>query len=642
MFRRDIQGLRALAVVSVIVFHAGELLPGGYLGVDIFFVVSGFVVSHGILMRHAAGERFSLRAFAFRRFRRLAPEFFLLLLVVTILTFALLPERGRSVFFSSLFSSVGLSNVWFSQEYVGYFQGIAKLDPLLHTWSLAVEEQFYLFLAVAAYLVFRWSKSSRFSGAGLFMVVVALVGVLSLFSAGLGWTDIRSSLPFGQGALGYFSPIPRIWEFCAGVLLAGLGASGRVRISKSAQNILGRAGLLLLFFSTILPSAGDTGMRLWVTIGAVLGATLLILAGMGDSSVKASGVTRALSTSVLVWIGDRSYSFYLWHWPAIVILDGLNLPGVPSYSGLVPGLIVAALAHRFVGIPWRAARAADFGRLASIGALGVSPLLILAVIAASAPGLRLLEGVVVLSGQQTPTIGRSTDCLLQRDFVPTDIDRCLFGPTDPWVALIGDSHADALSDGVIGAADSLGYGTLALTGAGCDFTREPHNLTGEEVSNCQELASGILEKIEKEPRASAVIVSERNLGVHVRSAVEEIKRLGIPIVLVRDIPWIQPNLDAGRGEIEEGPCSVASGEIVCQVSLSEITDVGYREAEQKLIDEIGFSQVVDPWDVLCDSTYCYGIMGSNILYWDDDHLNATGSKYLQPQIRQALETVLIE
>lgn len=159
LYRADIQGLRAVAVIAVVLFHVGGLLPGGYLGVDVFFVISGFVVSQGIFERISKGRTFRLERFLLARFRRLAPELFLMVAVVLTISLALLPERGGAAFFSSVFAIVGLSNLWFSQNYVGYFGGIAKLDPLLHTWSLGVEEQFYLGLALLVTVAARTTQA---------------------------------------------------------------------------------------------------------------------------------------------------------------------------------------------------------------------------------------------------------------------------------------------------------------------------------------------------------------------------------------------------------------------------------------------------------------------------------------------------
>jgi hypothetical protein len=264
------------------------------------------------------------------------------------------------------------------------------------------------------------------------------------------------------------------------------------------------------------------------------------------------------------------------------------------------------------------------------------------------PDLRITEGVVVLSGQKTETLGRAQDCLLlQRDFIESDIERCYFGDGAGWVALVGDSHADALSNGTVQAAATLGLRTLALTGAGCDFTRVPHspsrgqNNPREEVSNCHDLAASLLDFFSSGDPPVAIILSEIGLDFHVSAAVKEMQDIGIPVVLVRDVPWIQPLRDfsPGASSFDEGPCVSVQGRVKCEISREAAESTGIRAMENALINELAFDYVVDPWDVLCDERHCYGILGSQILYWDDHHLNANGSLLLADILIEALTSV---
>ena len=639
LYRADIQGLRAVAVIAVVLFHVGGLLPGGYLGVDVFFVISGFVVSQGIFERISKGRTFRLERFLLARFRRLAPELFLMVAVVLTISLALLPERGGAAFFSSVFAIVGLSNLWFSQNYVGYFGGIAKLDPLLHTWSLGVEEQFYLGLALLVTVAARTTQAKRGSVIRVLLGCVLFLASVSLVLAAVGWTALRVELPFGQGFVGYFSPIPRLWEFSVGVLLAGLRhlqINPMKGIRRLASTNIGAGLLLLVLFA---PTGGDTGGRFWATLAAVTGVALVIAGGAEGNNPARYGISRALESKKLKWIGDRSYSIYLWHWPAIIIVDALKIPYVPQYGGVALGLVAAYLSHKIVARPWRSVEKVDLPKLASFGVLAVGPIAVTALLLAVLPSQRLSEGIIVLSGQKSPTIGRESGCLLERDFSHNDINRCKFGSSEAYVALVGDSHADALSDGVVDAAGSLGLSTLALTGAGCDFTQTPHNLESE-VSNCGELAGALIERFRQHPLPSAVIISETGISSHVIPALREIDEAGIPVILVRDVPWIRPNLDIGSGDVEEGPCALNGGKPICQVSIKSAMAHGLRDSEEVLIRSFQFAQVIDPWAQLCDEHFCYGIMGSQVLYWDSDHLNSIGSSFLSPEIGKSLRSVV--
>ena len=638
--RDDIQGLRAVAVGAVVMFHAGALIPSGFLGVDVFFVISGFVIGGSVFRRLHSGTDFKLTSFVSARFRRLAPELLLMIGVTLLLTLGLQPELGRAAFFGSIFALLGVSNIYFSQAYTDYFAADPKNDPLLHTWSLGVEEQFYLAFALLLVIALQIRRQNAKDALKLVIIATACLSIFSFLLCLIGWTSLRTFLPYGQGVIGYFSPLSRIWEFGAGLLMAAKGSALKVpkalRFSVRSLHFAG-ATLLVIVFS--FSSSEDTGVRLLATIGAVTGTALLLVPSSQFIKLKKPGPARLLTSRPFVWFGDRSYSIYLWHWPVMVIIDNLNLDGFPRHSGAIVGVLLGLAAHDVVASPLKSIRDLRSPQLASLAVLAGGPVFILTTFSFLLPQDRLSEGQITLTGQFSPTRGQESGCLLERDFRQSDLGRCRFGNTEGWIALVGDSHADALSNAVISAGKSLGLSTLALTGAGCDLSVVAHN-EENAVSNCNEMVLSILAEIISEPQASSVIVSETQFGVHAEPVLSEIRRAGIPVIFVRDVPWIRPGLDYGLRDSETGPCILLDGRPICQLSREAAAEVGQRDVESEVLGKMSIDYVLDPWESICDPEFCYGIKGSLVLYLDSHHLNGTGSMHLEPMILDGLRRAL--
>lgn len=306
-FRQDIQGLRATAVLLVILFHAGIGIPGGFIGVDIFFVISGYVITTVILREFMRSNRVDWKSFFARRIRRLAPALGVLVLAVTLLSAFLLPPDGMH----SIVAQTGIAALFLGANVVilansgGYFDPAAELNPLLNTWSLSVEEQFYLVFPIVWVLAlhvgrryFRLSPK-RALLFGFLLSASSSFGLMNSYLAGL-------SFPGSDTLFGFYGPGSRAWEFLVGCCLALVPAI----TSRLAGNIVASAGLAIILGSSFLLNSSV----LWPsfqTIFPVLGTVLLLIQ-------RGSWVSGLLSKSVLSRLGDWSYSLYLWHWPLIV------------------------------------------------------------------------------------------------------------------------------------------------------------------------------------------------------------------------------------------------------------------------------------------------------------------------------------
>ncbi|MTV29478.1 acyltransferase family protein [Rhodoblastus acidophilus] len=335
-YRPDIDGLRSIAVVPVVLYHAHfYFMRGGYVGVDVFFVISGYLITAMIAPDIEAG-RFSIAGFYKRRVLRIFPALFAMLLATAIgACFVLTPPEMKDFAWSLAAAATSVSNIFFSGQ-SGYFDAPALSKPLLHTWSLGVEEQFYLvfplFLLAAQKLAPHRMKAA-----------LALLSALSL-AAG-AWVSLSHPVQAF-----YWMPF-RFWELSLGALGA-LGAFGRID-GALPRNVLGLAG-----FAAILLAAShfdDNTPWLFATTVPVFGALAVMVAGAGGETV----VGRFLSLRPMVFVGLISYSFYLWHWPLIVFQHEtgallLNAPyKLGRYVIVSLSFVVAALSWRFIETPFR-------------------------------------------------------------------------------------------------------------------------------------------------------------------------------------------------------------------------------------------------------------------------------------------------
>jgi len=474
--RADIDGLRGLAVLAVVACHAGVPgLAGGFLGVDVFFVISGYLIAGVIAERQAAGD-FSLAGFWERRIRRILPA----LLVVALATMALawgplLPRDLESVARSALAALFSVSNLWFWRD-SGYFTGSDTLRPLLHTWSLGVEEQFYL-----AFPLFMLAAARLFPDRR--RLVLALIAAASLATAAWCATSHVEA--------GFYLPVTRAWELLAGVLLA---LAPPLRLAPPARHAAGLAGLALILGSVALLS-GETPWLGVATLAPCLGAALLIASGQ-------QGIAgRMLAWPPLVGIGLISYSLYLWHWPLLTLqrLTALGGHGGVATAGVIAlALVLAVLTWRLVERPCRDRRFLTRRQLFAAAAVcvGLTAAPALVILAADGFPHRFDARALALEKRLgKPPYGpyRSGTCFLSSGYDSDDFrpDLCLArDPGRPDWLLIGDSHAAHLLPGLM--AVNADINILQANATGCRLTRGSR---GSNRAACRDLASLLYERV---------------------------------------------------------------------------------------------------------------------------------------------------
>jgi peptidoglycan/LPS O-acetylase OafA/YrhL len=430
-YRADIDGLRALAIIPVLLYHIGVPgFAGGFVGVDVFFVISGYLIC-GMIDADIKSGSFSLGNFYKRRILRILPALFVMFLVTSILAYAYCLPVELQEYSKSLASAVGsVSNIYFAST-AGYFDAPAATKPLLHTWSLGVEEQFYLAVPLLMLLAYRFLPK-------LAKPLFAVLAVLSFATAVL--VSYRNT-----DFIFYLTPF-RAWELMLGALLA----IGFFPVPETgwARNLCGSAGMLLVLGAVIFGSA--SAPLLVVTSVASIGSALLIASSEREPSMAG----RLLSLRPIVFIGLISYSLYLWHWPLIVFqrTDGLLVAHASSTATelvlIVTSIGVACLSWKFVELPFRSKakdtpKAAVFG-IASTAMASAFALCGLVLIANGAP-FRFPDRVVAIASYLAydPSAAfRTGSCYLSTNRQHLDVQTCMtLDPKRPNYLLVGDSHA---------------------------------------------------------------------------------------------------------------------------------------------------------------------------------------------------------
>lgn len=333
-YRPDIDGLRAVAVVVVLFFHAGLGLRGGFIGVDVFFVVSGFLITR-LILKEQAGGSFRITQFWMRRIRRIVPAaLFVTLTTMLVGSVVLFPIDYVSLAHSAIAQQFMLSNVYFYRN-TGYFSGLAELQPLLHTWSLAVEEQFYLVYPLILMFLGRFSKR----------IVVSGLAALAVGSFLLNLREVRV-----DPTAAFFLLPGRAWELLIGGLLCFVPVPTKAdRRIVETVGWLGIAGILFAawFYDPATPFPD------FAALVPCLGTAMVVWA----NSVQATSLGKVLSSRPLVCVGLISYSLYLWHWPLLSFARYMNAGALPTLpvrlAAFAASFVLAAFSLRFIESPIR-------------------------------------------------------------------------------------------------------------------------------------------------------------------------------------------------------------------------------------------------------------------------------------------------
>lgn len=489
-YRPEIDGLRAIAVMPVILFHAGfSLMSGGFAGVDVFFVISGYLIS-SIILSEVRENSFTFAGFYERRLRRILPALAVVVLasLVTALLFAL-PEQSILAAESSIVAMLGVSNIYFWMQ-SGYFAPASEFSLLLHTWSLGVEEQFYLILPPVLLFMhrFRWNSKAVIS-----------VTLPVLFAVGVWLSYNKPSVAF------YLLPA-RAWELGLGVALAvGLIPPVRSTRSRSLISAMGFGAILISMF-VIDPQTTFPG---WAALLPCLGTAAVI-----HSSSQVDSVGRLLSITPVRFIGLISYSLYLWHWPVFVglrlYIAEIHLPPIIATLGVLLSVVLATITWRYVETPFRSRSAMPFKRaIRSLGALtGMSAALAVLLVATSG----LPERLDRTSGQYL-SAAKDVDSFSEGRMGLHAVSDPNFRFGDPKASidfvLTGDSHAAAIRPAIEEWAVNSGRaGTILWRGA-CPILSGAENVPDYDGKQCMSFKEDVLSKIEEHAGIKTVFLAGR-------------------------------------------------------------------------------------------------------------------------------------
>jgi peptidoglycan/LPS O-acetylase OafA/YrhL len=641
--RADIDGLRAVAIIPVVLFHAGiSRVPGGFAGVDVFFVISGYLIT-GLILNDIATGRFSIAHFYERRVRRILPALFFVLIFTSIAAYVfLMPddarEFGRSLFATMLFSS----NLLFAKQ-TGYFQTAAEMKPLLHTWSLAVEEQFYILYPLSLFVITRYLPKRY---------VIVLFSLLGSSLAVSVW-DVH-----WHRSVAFYSSAARAWELLAGGILA-------VRLippirSQILADILAFLGLLLLIGSFLLLS-GSLPFPGLNALYPVIGATLLLYSGTTHATIA----SRILSTKPFVFIGLISYSLYLWHWVLIFFFRYhflRPLRGWYSLALISVAVTIATVSWRFVENPFRGHRRLVQSRklLFAGAAAGSAVFVVFASVLFLTHGLptRLDKSVVALLASKNDYWSRRDSC----------IDRiCRIGDdkVTPSFMLWGDSHAGAIAPVFEQIAGANGISGFIAFSPACAPLLGLKRYDEDDPDKCNRFNRSVLTFIEsshirnvflharwglyaegsrygQEQGGPALLTSDRNPKADygafaglLRTTIAELNQLDTNIIIVASVPEVRVDVPTALARTSMTGKSPTLVTPYSEFMSRQERTLGVLSA----VAQMYTVQLVYPDKLICDEISCATTRENHVLYMDSNHLSIEGATLLAPQVAPLLKDV---
>lgn len=680
-FRPDIQALRAVAVLLVVVYHlAPGRVPGGYIGVDVFFVVSGFLIGSHLLREIEISGWIKLGTFWSRRAKRLLPAALLVLLVTSVATILWVPRSLWPQFLAEVSASTLYVENWrLGSDSVDYLASDNAPSPVQHYWSLSVEEQFYiltpLLLLGILLLSRRWRGGRRFGRRQLIGLLLALVAAASLWYA--VW--ITANAP----AAAYFSTFSRAWEFVFGVLVGFLPAVGsNLRRTIGVATGLGMITLSAFVFTSETPFPGVAALI------PVVGTALAVWLGQGTF------LARLGSRTPIAVLGDNSYAIYLWHWPLIILVPYVTAMPLDAMAKVI--IVILTFMFAWISTRWEkhvrfSPRLLGRSRPRAVAVWSAAGMAVVLVIAGSGLAFRStalavaesqmqalvdtkpaclgaaalaspscanpdLDGVLIPSPSDlTGDEGNRAECWSSSQATSGAVVMCQLGPKSGYsrhLIAVGDSHNNQFISAYEKIADAYGWRIDVAGRVGCYWTdAELQKNTVADEALCQDWKRSIGDYIAAERGIDAVITSKARMSAPILEDGVETSELEpvvegllsawarradpsqVPVIAIEDNPamprWTVACIEE-RGLDAREECQQPRHDVLPPSGLPEAVA---RDPNAVLIDLT---------DLYCDRDFCRPIVGNVIVYRDDGHhltrtYTDTIAPYLGKSISDALE-----
>lgn len=675
LFRLDIQGIRGIGLIFMVLFHIGIVVPGGFTAIDLFYVISGYVITQLLLREHSRNGKIALGDFYIKRIKRILPSVLIMLSVTAIPAVFLTPPSYFETSAKTGIAAAGMfSNIFLAQSgSASYFDVDSGSNPYLHTWSLGAEWQLYLILPLFLLLAISLAKHTRLQLRTTILLVFGLTTLASFIAT------VLISLRDPHSMWSYYGVHTRYWEFGPGIMLAAIPAIKNQKI----RQILSYLGIATWIATMVLL---DHFMR-WPSEGTllpVLVVSLLILGG--TSGAKMPLPNRILSFKPLAALGDRSYSVYIWHWPLISFAHGLY-PGnklAASIAALI-SLPIAFASFKYVEDPIRRTKIRSHAKVYLISTAAVCATALLMI--------PLLQGSKIIQKDQTvktklSMLGQHIDLTAgcdasQRNYKvngwKTD-GECRFPPKgtskgDAWI--VGDSQAGHLSEAFIRAANKLGLTAVIASKSTCPFADGVVSFEGKPNLSCREQYDTSLSRI-IEAKPKLVFISNGNFvwtkinlgrekrffsftpgnrtdsgfvgsnrfqadrsvdafGQATRRAVTTLRRHGIAVTVAQSPPYFedwQPRRLSAAGMHLHNDANIPG-----HPTEQALLELGQsRKILSGAVEGFKHVSIFDPLPVLCRDETCTLQLEGKSLYRDSKHLSVWGSVVLSHQLKTSFKT----